>query len=92
MEKIEAVLDPGQGLPDGPAEHCVDGTAPPLDAGQDEPRDGQRPGDLGEPIEHDPVDHGRMLVSTGHGHLGVLSIQLLSNAKFNFFSLTLSRL
>lgn len=77
MEKIEAVLDPGQRLPDGPAEDGVDGAAPPLDAGQDEPRDGQRPRYLGESIEHDPVHHGWVLVSTGHGHLGVLNIQIV---------------
>lgn len=87
MKKIETVLDPGQGLPDGPAEDGVDGAAPLLDAGQDEPCDGQRPRDLGESVEHDPVHHGRVLVSTGHGHFGILNILLSHDGSITRHSL-----
>ena len=46
VEQVEAVLHPGEGDPHWVAEHRVDDAAPPLDAGQDQPRDGQRPGHL----------------------------------------------
>ena len=93
MQEIEAVLDPSQGLPDWPTEDGVDGAAALLDTGQDEPSDGQRPRDLSEPIEHDPVHHRRVLVSAGHSHLGVLNIHsLLRNVGCDVFALTLSRL
>ena len=93
MKEIEAVLDPSKRLPDWPTEDSVDGASALLDTGQDEPRNGQRPRDLSEPVEHDPVHHGRVLVSAGHSHLGVLKIYSpLPYVGCDVFALTLSRL
>ena len=93
MKEIEAVLDPSKRLPDWPTEDSVDGASALLDTGQDEPRNGQRPRDLSESVEHDPVHHGRVLVSAGHSHLGVLKIYSpLPYVGYDVFALTLSRL
>ena len=78
-------------MPDGPAENGVDEAAAPLDAGQDQPGDRERPRDLGEPVEHDPVYQGRVLVGAGDGHLRVLDVRCIKMHNENM-GLTTSRL